>query len=165
MFERWKYATPNFSMRMSNLAAALLRPQLGLLAQRGKDWNHIYAMLEARLREAPGVSVPERHPKEEFVASSIQFTLSLEPDRMQRFLQECDLRGLYVKWFGGQEPKAFTSNYAHWHYITEKPVLPRSMAIMRQLLDLRTPLSLTEPDCELIGRIVVAAATIAAAAS
>ena len=164
VFERWKYATPNFSMRMSNLAAALLRPQLDLLAQRGNDWNHIYAMLAARLREAPGVCVPDRNPKEEFVASSIQFTLSLEPQGIECFLQECEIRGLYVKWFGGQEPKAFTSNYAHWHYIAQKPVLPKSMAIMNQLLDLRTPLSLTEPDCELIGRIVVAAATIAAAA-
>lgn len=162
VFERWKYATPNFSMRMSNLAAALLRPQLGLLAQRGKTWNHIYALLEARLRQAPGVSIPERHPKEEFVASSIQFSLALEPARIQRFLQECELRGLYIKWFGGPEPKAFTSNYAHWHYITEKPVLAKSMVVMSQLLDLRTPLSLTEQDCELIGQIVVAAAQIAA---
>jgi hypothetical protein len=39
------------------------------------------------------------------------------------------------------------------------------MAIMRQLLDLRTLLSLTAQGCELIGRIVAAAATIAAAAS
>lgn len=162
VFERWKYVTPNFSMRMSNLAAALLRPQIDLLAQRAKTWNHIYAMLEARLRKAPGVSVPERHPKEEFVASSIQFSLALEPAQIQRFLQECELRGLYIKWFGGQEPKAFTSNYAHWHYITEKPVLTKSMAVMSQLLDLRTPLSLTEQDCELIGQIVAAAAATAA---
>ncbi|MEO6320078.1 MAG: DegT/DnrJ/EryC1/StrS aminotransferase family protein [Polaromonas sp.] len=163
VFERWKYVTPNFSMRMSSLAAALLRPQLELLAQRGKDWNHVYAMLEAQLRKAPGVSIPERHPKEEFVASSIQFSLALEPPRIERFVQECELRGLYIKWFGGQEPKAFTSNYEHWHYITEKPVLPQSMAVMRQLLDLRTPLSLTAQDCELIGQIVVAAASLAAA--
>ena len=162
VFERWKYVTPNFSMRLSNLAAALLRPQIDLLVQRGKTWNHIYAMLEARLRKAPGVSVPERHPKEEFVASSIQFSLALEPAQIQRFLQECELRGLYIKWFGGHEPKAFTSNYAHWHYITEKPVLTKSMAVMSQLLDLRTPLSLTEQDCELIGQIVAAAAAIAA---
>ena len=164
VFERWKYVTPNFSMRMSNLAAALLRPQIDLLAQRGKTWNHIYAMLEAQLCKAPGVSVPKRHPKEEFVASSIQFSLALEPDQIKRFLQECELRGLYIKWFGGQEPKAFTSNYAHWHYITEKPVLTKSMAVMSQLLDLRTPLSLTPQDCELIGQIVAAAAAIAAMA-
>ena len=46
VFERWKYLTPNFSMRMSNLAAALLRPQIAQLAERGRRWNHIYATLE-----------------------------------------------------------------------------------------------------------------------
>jgi len=163
VFERWKFLTPNFSMRMSSLAAALLRPQLELLAQRGKDWNRVYAMLEAELKKAPGVSMPERHPKEEFVASSIQFSLALPPSGVERFLHECQLRGLYVKWFGGQEPKAFTSNYAHWQYITERPELPQSMAVMNQLLDLRTPMSLTEQDCALIGQIVVAAATLASA--
>jgi dTDP-4-amino-4,6-dideoxygalactose transaminase len=34
VFERWKYQTPNFSLRMSNHAAAMLRPQLGAVAGR-----------------------------------------------------------------------------------------------------------------------------------
>jgi hypothetical protein len=41
-------------------------------------------------------------------------------------------------------------------------MLTKSMAVMLQLLDLRTPLSLTEGDCELIGQIVATAAAIAA---
>lgn len=162
VFERWKYVTPNFSMRMSNLAAALLRPQIGLLAQRADTWNHIYATLESQLQRIPGVVVPERSPRESFVASSIQFSLALAPAQIQVFLQQCELRGLYIKWFGGQEPKAFTSNYEHWHYIADTPVLPQSMAVMKQLLDLRTPLSLTDADCALIGQIVATAAAIAA---
>ena len=100
VFERWKYVTPNFSMRMSNLEAALLRPQIGLLAQRGESWNRIYTQLEARLNRAPGVSVPRRHPKEAFIASSIQFSLDLPPAQIERFLHECSFRGLYIKWFG-----------------------------------------------------------------
>ena len=165
VFERWKYVTPNFSMRMSNLAAALLRPQIGLLAQRGETWNHIYALLETQLKKVPQVTVPERSPREAFIASSIQFSLALTPAQIEVFLQECELRGLYIKWFGGQVPKAFTSNYAHWHYIADKPELPQAMAVMQQLLDLRTPLSLTEEDCECIGQIVAKAASIAAEAS
>ncbi len=34
---------------MSNLAAALLRPQLGMLAQRAVAWNGLYACLAAAL--------------------------------------------------------------------------------------------------------------------
>jgi dTDP-4-amino-4,6-dideoxygalactose transaminase len=162
VFERWKYATPNFSMRMSNLAAALLRPQIGLLVQRGETWNRIYAMLEHQLQQVAQVTVPERSPRESFIASSIQFSLALAPTQIEAFLRECEQRGLYIKWFGGQAPKAFTSNFTHWHYITDKPDLPTSMAVMAQLMDLRTPLSLTEADCACIGQIVAVAASIAA---
>ncbi len=58
VFERWKYVTPNFSMRMSNLAACLLRPQIGQLADRGRRWNHVYATLARELGKAPHLTVP-----------------------------------------------------------------------------------------------------------
>jgi dTDP-4-amino-4,6-dideoxygalactose transaminase len=163
VFDRWKYVTPNFSMRMSNLAAALLRPQIGELADRGRRWNHIYSALQRELTKAAHVSVPPRDAKEEFIASSIQFTLDLKPPQMERFLKECSLRGLYIKWFGTPTPVAFTSNYAHWHYLTRKPDVPKSMDVLKQLLDLRTPLSLTDDDCVLIGQIVAVASFTAAA--
>ena len=164
VFERWKYITPNFSMRMSNLAATLLRPQIAMLADRAARWNHIYARLERELGRAACLRIPRRPATEEFVASSIQFTLDLSPGQIERFLRECDMRGLYIKWFGTPSPVAFTSNYEHWHYLSGKPAMPHSMDVLRQLLDLRTPLSLTDDDCVLIGDIVVAASAIASAA-
>ena len=163
VFERWKYITPNFSMRMSNLAAALLRPQISQLADRGRRWNHIYASLERELAKASHVVLPARDAKEEFVASSIQFTLDLQPRQIERFLKECALRGLYIKWFGSAKPVAFTSNYEHWHYLASQPDMPDSKAVLNQLLDLRTPRSLLEADCVLIGQIVAAASQIAGA--
>lgn len=164
VFERWKYVTPNFSMRMSNLAASLLRPQINQLADRGRRWNHIYATLERELGKAKHLTVPARKPEEEFVASSIQFTLDLNRAQIERFIQECTARGLYIKWFGAASPVAFTSNYEHWHYIDHRPDLPNAKAVLNQLFDLRTPLSLTDDDCVLIGHIVAAAASLAAAA-
>ncbi len=165
VFERWKYVTPNFSMRMSNLAAALLRPQIDQLAERGRRWNHIYATLERELTRTKLVSVPARNAKEAFIASSIQFSLNLKPHQIERFVQECSLRGLYIKWFGTPAPVAFTSNYEHWHYLASKPDIPHSKAVLDQLMDLRTPLSLTDDDCVLIGKIVSKACLLAVAAS
>jgi dTDP-4-amino-4,6-dideoxygalactose transaminase len=164
VFERWKYLTPNFSMRMSNLAAALLRPQIGQLSERGRRWNHIYAILERELTKVELISIPARDPREEFIASSIQFSLNLKPHEMECFLKECSQRGLYIKWFGTPEPIAFTSNYEHWHYLAHKPDIPRSKAILNVLLDLRTPLSLTDEDCVLIGKIVAKASLLAVSA-
>jgi dTDP-4-amino-4,6-dideoxygalactose transaminase len=161
VFERWKYITPNFSMRMSNLAAALLRPQIERLADRAERWNRIYSWLDRELSKAPHVLLPVRSAKEAFVASSIQFTLDLAPPQIERFVSECAARGLYIKWFGAAKPVAFTSNYEHWHYLNDKPDMPKSMLVLSQLLDLRTPLSLTEADCVLIGLIVATAILIA----
>ncbi|MDH5540221.1 MAG: aminotransferase class I/II-fold pyridoxal phosphate-dependent enzyme [Rhizobacter sp.] len=161
VFERWRYVTPNFSMRMSNLAAALLRPQLALLPERSERWNRIYADLARELAMAPGVSLPSRDPREDFVPSSIQFSLDLPPAQIERFLAECDLRGLYIKWFGLPKPVAFTSNYEHWHYLAEQAPMPQSRQVLSHMLDLRTPLSLTAQDCALIGQIVQVAARIA----
>lgn len=163
VFERWRYTTPNFSMRMSNLAAALLRPQIALLPERGLRWRRIYDDLAQALAGVPHVSLPVRDAREDFVPSSIQFSLDLSPAQIEHFLAECAARGLYVKWFGLRLPTAFTSHFGHWHYLPPQAPLPQSQRILRQLLDLRTPLSLTPDDCRLIGQIVQVAATEAAA--
>jgi dTDP-4-amino-4,6-dideoxygalactose transaminase len=163
VFERWKYLTPNFSMRMSNLAAGLLRPQISLLADRARRWNHIYSTLERELSKASRLVVPIRNPKEEYVASSIQFTLDLTAAQIECFLSECSARGLYIKWFGTPTPIAFTSNYEHWHYMATQPDIPKSKSVLNQLFDLRTPISLTDEECVLIGRIVSKACSIAEA--
>ena len=85
----------------------------------------------------------------------------MSPARIERFLKECTVCGLYIKWFGSPSPIAFTSNYQHWHYLEDAPALAHAMNVLDQLLDLRTPLSLTDDDCVQIGKIVARAASIA----
>jgi dTDP-4-amino-4,6-dideoxygalactose transaminase len=164
VFERWRYVTPNFSMRMSNLAATLLRPQLALLPERGQRWRRIYSDLAQALSGVDRVSLPVRDALEDFVPSSIQFSLDLPAPQIEHFVRECAARGLYVKWFGMRVPTAFTSNYGHWHYLAAQDPMPQSQQVLRHLLDLRTPLSLTADDCRLIGAIVAAAVAAASGA-
>lgn len=161
VFARWRYSTPNFSLRMSTLAAALLRPQLALLPQRAQQWNALYAALEQALSGIAHLRLPVRAPKEQFVASSIQFQLDLDAQALQVFLAACGARGLHIKWFGVEEPLGFTSNFEHWRYL-EPSVLPHTTTMLRGLCDVRIPLSLTTEECAVIGRIArlaMAAAT------
>lgn len=157
VLDRWRYRTPNFSLRMSSHAAAMLRPQLADLPRRAERWNSLYAKLAQELVGLPGLTVPVRDPREDFVASSLQFTLDLGAERIERFLAACDRRGLHIKWFGRQEPQGFTSNYTHWHYLRLVQDLPTSLNRMAGLCDMRIALSLTDTECRLIGRIVRAA--------
>ncbi len=109
--------------------------------------------------------LPQRHPQEEFVASSIQFNLDLPRDCIENFLHECELRGLHIKWFGRAEPLGFTNNFEHWRYMSHAQQLEDSSAVLAGLCDMRIPLSLTPQDVALIGRIVAGAMAAAIAAS
>ncbi len=140
VFERHRLTTPNFSMRMSALTAALARPQLGLLAERAEVWNARYAQLAERLGQLDGVRVPERDQREQFVASSIQFNVD-HPD-IAAFVQRAASSGVALKWFGSEHPHGFTSRFDHWRYAPEQSV-PRAAEVLATLIDMRIPLAMT----------------------
>ncbi|MEM7539676.1 MAG: aminotransferase class I/II-fold pyridoxal phosphate-dependent enzyme [Chloroflexota bacterium] len=155
VFDRWKAVIPNFSMRMSSLSAAMLRPQLALMTERGELWNQLYTQLAERFAEIPHIQLPERGPSEQFVASSIQFTIiDLADAQMIAFQEACDERGVHLKWFGRDEALGFTSRYPHWAYRAEQVELPQTDHVMRGLFDMRIPLNLTEADVELIALVM-----------
>lgn len=161
VFERWKYHTPNFSLRMSNLPAALARAQLGpVLHARCQRWNQRYRWLAQALEGAPHIRLPHRPPKEQFVASSFQFLLrAMSPAQMQEVVAACAAQGVHIKWFGAQEPVGFTSVWTHWQYFGQPQQLPQAQAVLAALCDLRLPLSLTEDDCLTIASTIRAAVT------
>jgi dTDP-4-amino-4,6-dideoxygalactose transaminase len=154
VIDRWKMHTPNFSMRMSNLVACILRPQLRQMTERGERWNRIYAALEERLNRIGGITVPPREPDEEFVASSIQFHVKgLTGEQIQGLADRCTARGVAVKWFGRDEPMGYTSQYHHWQYL-QKQDLPETRRMLSTTCDMRIPLALTDVDCDVIARII-----------
>ena len=159
VFERWKYLTPNFSMRMSNLAAAVARPQFGaVLKDRCARWNQRYAWLGGALEGAPNLRLPHRPPEEQYVASSLQFSLvGLARPRIAEVIARCAELGLHIKWFGADEPVGFTSAWTHWRYFGEPQTLPNADRVLGGLCDLRLPLSLSQADCENIAGVIRAA--------
>lgn len=154
-FRSVRLETPNYSGRMDNLRAAILRPQLADIDTAIARWNDRYRILEAGLRAIPGVKIPERAQHEEFVGSSIQFFAdSLERDQVPELVERCLARGVEIKWFGDDEPKAFTSRYDSWRYLGEQPELPRTLAVLSKTCDMRVPLTFGEEDCRLITGII-----------
>jgi dTDP-4-amino-4,6-dideoxygalactose transaminase len=152
VFERWKYVTPNFSLRLSNLAAAVARPQLGnLLTERCRRWNQHYAWLVAALAGTPHLRLPHRPADEQFVASSIQFSLvGLSREQIKRFVGAAAERGVHVKWFGADAPLGFTSVWTHWRYFGQPQTLPNAERVLGGLCDMRLPLTLSQADCAAI---------------
>lgn len=143
VFERHRLTTPNFSMRLSALAAALLRPQLGLLGPRSRTWNQRYRELADGLGRLDGVRVPARDAREDYVASSIQFNLE-HPD-IGAVVERAAASGVALKWFGAEAPVGFTSRSDHWRY-AEEQALPGTAAILSTLVDMRIPLAMSSAD-------------------
>jgi dTDP-4-amino-4,6-dideoxygalactose transaminase len=164
VFERWKFLTPNFSLRLSNLVAAIVRPQMGAaLADRCARWNERYRWLAEGLARLPGVYLPKRPPQEQYVQSSIQFLLrERSTAQVQRFVAAAAEGGVNVKWFGADEPLGFTSNWTSWRYADLRQDLPNAARVLASLCDVRIPLTLSRDDCAAIVKVLAGALASAA---
>lgn len=155
IMERWSERTPNFSMRMTALAAAMLRPQLAELPRRAARWNAIHDRIAAGLARSQHVRLPRRSPHERYSATSVQFSLpGLDPGEIEAALAAAKARGLPIKWFGAAKQAGFTSAPRHWAYAGDQGALAGTHAALATLCDIRTPVSLTDEECDLIAAIV-----------
>lgn len=151
----WEERTPNFSMRMTALAAALLRAQLHDLPRRAERWNAIHDRLGAAIARSQHVRLPPRSPKERYGATSVQFSLlGFDDTEIAAVLDRCAARGLPIKWFGAGRQRGFTSAPRHWRYAGEQGAMAKTHAVLAGLCDIRTPLSLTDEDCDLAAEIL-----------
>ncbi|MEM7563072.1 MAG: aminotransferase class I/II-fold pyridoxal phosphate-dependent enzyme [Pseudomonadota bacterium] len=155
VFKDIKLDTPNYSGRMDNLRAAILRAQLADLDHNCRRWNDRYQALEKRLSENPQIQLAVRPESERYVGSSLQFRVeNLSPDQIREFLDNCASRGVELKWFGGAEPHGFTSRYDSWRYIENKVELPKTLKLLATTFDLRIPLTFDLDDMNLLGEII-----------
>ncbi len=155
VFQEVRLESPNYSGRMDHLRAAILRAQLPNLDENVMRWNTLYDHLHARFSKMAGVVIPARMQDEFYVGSSIQFRAEkLNRDQIPTFLKACASRGVELKWFGEDEPKAFTSRYDSWIYIKDIPHLPKTLDVLSTTLDMRVPLTFDEKDCALIADII-----------
>jgi dTDP-4-amino-4,6-dideoxygalactose transaminase len=146
--------TPNFSMRMTALAAAMLRPQLAELPRRVERWNAIHDRIAAGLARSQHIRVPARDGGQFFSATSVQFSaVGLDAAEIPAFLACAKERGLPIKWFGAEQQVGFTSAPRHWLYTGEQGPLDQTHTILATLCDIRTPVTLTDAECDLIAEI------------
>ena len=156
VFAGVKLETPNYSGRMDNVRAAIVRGQLAGLEANVARWNALYQTLERGMRKSDAIDMPVRAQHESYVGSSIQFRPRL--DGAQAFdglIERCASRGVEIKWFGAAEPKAFTSRFDSWAYLGKPQELPKTQAVLARTCDMRVPLTFSETDCGLIADIIV----------
>lgn len=159
VMDHWKTRCANYSLRMSNLVAALALPQLSLVPARVADWNASHDRIAARLAAHPGFALPRRPQAEAYAQSSLQFRLpGADGAQMARFVAASRGAGVMVKWFGTELPEGYTSSPPHW-IGADASLVPRACAIQATLCDIRIPLGLSAQDCDMIADTLLKAAS------
>ena len=155
VFEEIRLETPNYSGRMDNLRASILRPQLKNLEKNINRWNERYQTVESELKEINGIEVPVRFEEEKYVGSSIQFRIpGISKSNAELFVTKNKELGVELKWFGNDDPSGFTSNHKSWKYVSRQK-LNISDKILSGLFDLRLPLTFSIDDCKHISKIII----------
>ena len=160
-FARWQNRLPLYNLRMSNLSAAVIRPQLPELARRARQGRANHDHVAARLRAAPWFEVPEALGPEERAPDSIQFNLvGMDDEQVRGFADIAGAAGVAVQVFGMSADNARA--YWNWRFLPEIPDLPRTRAMLMRACDVRLPVHLSRRDLDAIAEILLRAAAQAA---
>lgn len=154
----WQNRLPLYNLRMQNLSAAVIRPQLPELANRVARGLANHDHVAARLNSSAWLSVPPALPPEERAPDSIQFNLiGFDRDAEARAFQAAAAaRGVAVQVFGLSQDNARA--FWNWQFLGETPDLPKTRAMLMRACDVRLPVRLTEPELDFIAEALIAAA-------
>ena len=157
-FAKWQNQLPLYNLRMSNLSAVVIRPQLPELARRVRDGlkNHDY--VAAQLNASPYFDVPAPLAPEQRAPDSIQFNLvGMTDEQITAFSEATAQAGVKVQIFGRSADNARA--FWNWQFIQDLPELPQTRAMLMQACDVRLPVRLTKEELDVVAGILLDAAT------
>jgi perosamine synthetase len=153
----WQNRLPLYNMRMQNLSAAVIRPQLPLVADRVAAGRANHDYVAEKLNQSDWLDVPPALPKETRAPDSLQFNLSgVDADADARAFQTAAAaRGVQVQIFGLSQDNARA--FWNWKFIGDQPDMPKTRAMLMRACDLRLPARLTRPELDFIADALLAA--------
>jgi len=154
----WQNKLPLYNLRMQNLSAAVIRPQLGLVAERVAKGRFNHDHVAARLQASPWFDVPPPLGPELRAPDSIQFNLTggWSDAEALEFQSQAKRRGVSVQVFGLSEGNARA--FWNWQFLGDPPDLPQTRAMLMRACDVRLPTRLTRDDLDFIAMAVLEAA-------
>ncbi|QBX99582.1 aminotransferase class I/II-fold pyridoxal phosphate-dependent enzyme [Rhodophyticola sp. CCM32] len=159
VFARWQNRLPLYNMRMQNLSAAVIRPQLAEIARRVRDGRANHDYVATALNSSPWLHVPDALPPEQRAPDSIQFNLvGVETDDAARaFARAAEARGVKVQVFGLSTDNARA--FWNWNFIPgDTPDLPQTRTMLMRACDVRLPARLKREELDFIADALISAA-------
>jgi len=153
-FAKYQNNLPLYNLRMNNLSAAIIRPQLPELDRRISDGRANHDYVAAQLNASPHISVPEALPPELRAPDSIQFNLvGFSEPEARRLMEVSKSNGAAISIFGLHEDNARA--FWNWKFIGNIPDLPKTRNMLMRACDMRLPARLTRPELDLISASVL----------
>jgi dTDP-4-amino-4,6-dideoxygalactose transaminase len=128
---------------MTNLTAAVARPQIALVEEKGRRYRQMYAYLTRELTATNRIEFPQEHPQETRIPDSIQFKVpGYDASQMRIFIERVREMGLPLTGFAERNnARAFYN----WRYLgADLPDLPRTRRMIANTCDMRLPSRLQE---------------------
>ena len=147
---------PLYNLRLQNLSAAVIRPQLPEVARRVRDGRSNHDYVAAALNASPFLHVPGPLGPEARAPDSIQFNLvDFDDDAEARaFAKAAEARGVKVQIFGLSTDNARA--FWNWRFIPgEVPDLPKTRAMLMRACDVRLPARLKKPERDAVIAILL----------
>ena len=156
-FAKWQNRLPLYNLRLSNLAAAIIRPQLGEVPRRVRDGRTNHDYVAGLLESSPWIEVPAKLAPEDRAPDSLQFNLKgLDEAQTRAFAKAAEARGVKVQVFGLSTDNARA--FWNWQFLGDTPELPQTRAMLMKACDTRLPARLTRPELDLIAGALIGAA-------
>ncbi|WP_425531541.1 DegT/DnrJ/EryC1/StrS family aminotransferase [Kordiimonas marina] len=157
-FAYWQNRLPHYNMRMNNLSAAVVLPQVAEIPRRVAEGRARYGQVAAILSRAPWFDVPRALPHEHRAPDSIQFGLVgfEHDDQVRDFIARAAARGVKLDVFGLSADNARA--FWNWKFLPEQAELPKTRALLMRSCDLRLPPRMNAEELDVLGDVIVAAA-------
>ncbi|MEP2681273.1 MULTISPECIES: DegT/DnrJ/EryC1/StrS family aminotransferase [Rhodobacterales] len=155
-FATWQNKLPLYNLRLSNLSAAVIRPQLPALEQRVADGRRNHDYLAEILDQSPHITVPNPLPGEERAPDSIQFNLiGMDDTQAYGFAEAAARAGVKVQIFGLSDDNARA--FWNWQFIPDLPKLPQTKRMLMRACDVRLPVRLTQSELDEVASVLLQA--------
>lgn len=145
---------PAYNFRMSNLAAAVLIPQLEQIDARAEHFNSNFERLTNRLCKSDHIRVPQFPRGVTPAPDSVQWEfIGMDQNRISAVVAELAADGVRLEVFSGSNARCFWN----WTFFHHQDECRYSRALLARTADMRLRLHLDAADIDELGAMILSA--------
>lgn len=151
--DRLQNQIPGYSMRMQEVTAAMLIPQIERLAQIKKIHVENWNLLRSLIGNHRNIEVPMPLPQVDGFCDTMQFHLvGLSREKADQFIDLMKMEGIKMQIFGANRN---ARDYRSWEYVeSHKKVLPKTIGNIEFACDLSLQPHLSQDNIQIMAQVM-----------